>query len=382
MKYMDIKIKQYDVIVVYSESITNSARDRHYIEKSPFSSKGSYRIYNDSYSYFLLRCKKMGVKAAFATSKDIIGSDLFQSFWTYDKEWVRNYGKAYSLVIFDKFVPSNVKQKNKLKLLTSSKSIYIFNKELVKFFRNKSNTYILLKEFAIPTIKIKNLSKKNLYLAKNKLNKLLKNHKYKKDFFNNYLIKDESGDGGSKIFKINFNHGLKEIKKEYELNKKNKSISYILQPFINCDKGFVLGKYKGFIDFRVIIMNQKIIQTYIRIARKGGFKCNGEEGDKLVYLPIKSIPKDIMIMVNKIKKIINNLKIKNHIYSLDFIKSNNGNIYLVEGNDKPGITWAFGKNNKDMTSKDKSINQRKTKELINLIVNELKLIIQERGILF
>ena len=156
MTDMNIKIKQYDVIVVYSESIANSARDRHYREKSPFSSKGSYGIYNDSYRYFLLRCKKMGIEAAFATSKDIIVSGLFQSFWAYDKEWVRNYGKAYSQVLFDKFVPANVKQKNKLKLLTSSKSIYIFNKELVKFFRNKSNTYILLKEFAIPTIKIKN----------------------------------------------------------------------------------------------------------------------------------------------------------------------------------------------------------------------------------
>jgi len=316
MKDMDIKIKQYDVIVVYSESITNSARDRNYIEKSPFSSKGNYRIYNDGYRYFLLRCKKMGINAAFATSKDIIGSGLFQSFWTYDKGWVRNYGKAYSRVIFNKFDPSNVKQKNKLKLLTSSKSIYIFNKELVKFFRNKSNTYILLKEFAVPTIKIKNLSKKNLYLAKNKLDKLLKNHKHKKDFFNNYLIKDEFGSGGRKIFKINFNQDLKEIKKKYELNKKNKLISYILQPFINCDKGFVFGKYKGFIDFRVIIINKKIIQTYIRISRKGGFKCNGEEGDKLIHLPIKSIPKDLMIMVNKVKKVINNLKIKNQVYIL------------------------------------------------------------------
>jgi len=378
---MDIKIKQYDAIVVYSESNANSARDKQYREKSPFSSNGSCGIYNDSYRYFLLRCKKMGIEVAFATSKDIIASGLFQSFWTYDKGWVRNYGKAYSRVIFDKFIPSSVKQKNKLKLLTSSKSIYIFNKELVKFFRNKLNTYILLKEFAIPTIKIKSLSKKNLYLAKNKLDKLLKNHKHKKDFFNNYLIKDESGEASNKIFKINFNNGLKEIKKEYELNKKNKSIAYILQPFINCDKGFVLGKYKGFMDFRVIIINQKIIQTYIRIARKGGFKCNGKEGDKLIHLPIKSIPTDVMIIVNKIKKIINNLKIKNHIYTLDFIKSNNKNVYLVEGNDKPGITWAFSRNNKSMTSKDKSINQQKTKELINLIVNELKLIIKERSII-
>ena len=83
-------IEQYDVIVIYSESAANSARDKHYRGRSPFSPKTRYKIYNDSYSYFLLKCKKIGIKAAFTTSKDIIAPGLFKSFWTYDKKWIRN----------------------------------------------------------------------------------------------------------------------------------------------------------------------------------------------------------------------------------------------------------------------------------------------------
>ena len=50
------KTKIYDVIVIYSENIANSAGDGTYKEKAPFSSKKRYKIYNDSYRYFLLRC--------------------------------------------------------------------------------------------------------------------------------------------------------------------------------------------------------------------------------------------------------------------------------------------------------------------------------------
>jgi hypothetical protein len=57
------------------------------------------------------------------------------------------------------------------------------------------------------------------------------------------------------------------------------------------------------------------------------------------------------------------------LYTLDFIKSNNGNLYLVEGNSKLGIDW----NHKN------KINETKTKELINLIVNEFKSILKENS---
>jgi len=366
-------IKLYDVIVVYSEFIANSARDKQYREKSPFSFKFRYRIYNDSYRYFFLRCKKMGIKVAFATSKDIIAPGLFQSFWTYDEEWVRNYGRAYSRVLFDKFTPYTIKQKNKLKLLTSSKAVYTFNNKKMKdIFQNKLNTYKYFKEFAIPTVEITNHSKRELILAKTKLDKLLKRHRYRVDFNNSYIVKNKTGAGGFRIYKVDFDKfDFKKIMKRYELDKKDKKIlSYIVQPFINCNKGFSFGKYYGLIDLRLILLNHKIVQTYIRIAKKGKFACNEHRGGNLVYMPIKIIPKDVLNMTRKIiKKLDAKLNLKHSLYALDFMRSNNGNLYFIEGNTNPGIDW----------NHRKKINEIKSKELISLIVNELKLIIQERG---
>jgi hypothetical protein len=363
-------ITTYDAIVVYSEYGTNSARDKQYIEKSPFSSNEDYDIYNDSYRYFLSICKKMGIKAAFVTSEDIIGSGLFQSCWTFDKKWIRNCGKAYSSIFFDKFTPINIKQKNKRKLLTSSKSICMFNDKKIKdIFQNKMKTYNHFKEFAIPTVEITNFSKRGIILAKTKLDKLLKKHRFKADFNDEYIIKDKTGLGGFNIFKVKFDKlDSKENMKLYELDKKKSS--YIIQPFINCNKGFIFGEHSGFIDLRVVILNQKVIQTYIRIAKKGNFKCNEHQGGNLVYMPVKTIPKDVLTMTKKIiKNMDTKLNLKHSLYSLDFIMSNEDNLYFIEGNDRPGIDW----NHK------KKINEIKSKELINTIVNELKLIIQDRN---
>jgi hypothetical protein len=361
-------IKEYDLIVVYSETVANSARDKQYKETSPFSSKSRQEDYNDSYSYFLLRCKKIGIKAAFATSEDIIAPGSFQSFWTYDKKWVKNPGKIHSKLIFDKFTPFTTKQKNKLKLLTSSKSIYTFNTRKRKdIFNDKLNTYKSFKEFAIPTVEIVNSTKGKIILAKNKLDKLLKDHDHD-DFNDNYLIKDKTGSGGFKIYKIDFeNFGSKKIKR---CHKSKKKLTYLLQPFINCTKGFVFGKYKGLIDLRLIILNNKVIQTYMRIAKKGKFECNEHQGGNLVYMSVKKIPKDVLIMTKKIiKKLSTKLNLKHSLYALDFMRSNNGNLYFIEGNTNPGIDW----------NHTKKVNGEKTKELIKIIVNELKLIIKEKN---
>jgi hypothetical protein len=77
--------KKFGIIVLYSEAIVHSARDKKYGEKTPFSIKGRRGEYNDCYRYFLLKCKKMGIEAALVSSADIIGPGLFQSFWTYDR---------------------------------------------------------------------------------------------------------------------------------------------------------------------------------------------------------------------------------------------------------------------------------------------------------
>ena len=39
------------------------------------------------------------------------------------------------------------------------------------------------------------------------------------------------------------------------------------------------------------------------------------------------------------KKIALSVSKKNSLYALDFIISNNGNVYLMEGNTGPGLDW-------------------------------------------
>jgi len=370
-----INQENFDVVVIYSGNIAYSAMQKD--ADAPFHPKGRQAIYNDSYRYFLFSCKKWGLKAAFATSEDIIGAGRFKSFWTYNKGWIKNYGEAKTKILFFKFTPRNQRQKNQLKLLASSKSIYFFNSPKLKnIFQNKLNTYKYFKEFTIPTIETKSLSKKTILSAKQQLDTLLEKRKYADDFNDYYIIKDKTGAGGFRIFKVNFAKAksvdFDAILKQYGLDKqKPQDACYIIQPFIDCSRGFVFGQYKGMIDLRVIVLNKKIVQTYIRIAKKGNFRSNEHQGGNLVYLPLNVLPKDVLLMTRKIIARLNKKLSLNHaVYSLDFIRSNQGHLYFIEGNDAPGIDW----NHK------KRLNEKKSKELIDLIVKELAIIKKEKKI--
>lgn len=357
-----------DVAVVYSGSIAHSAKERAYREDAPFSSGGRYGIYNDSYRYFLLQCKKMRLRAVFTTSDDIIGPGLFKSFWTYNRAWVRHETTVYAPLLFDKFTPTTVAQKKDLNLLASSSDVRLFNRRKISdLFGDKLATYKYFEKFAIPTVEIRNPSRRSIAAAKAKLDNILRNHRYRADFNDGYIIKDTTGAGGFKIFKVDFTKGgSEEIMRNFTADQKGKKLlSYVLQPFIDCTKGFVFGKYRGLIDLRVILINRTVVQTYIRVAKKGNFKCNEHQGGNLVYMPIRRIPADVVGMIERIIKRLGMLLPLDHsLYAVDFIRSNNGNVYFIEGNSNPGIDW----NHK------KKINEIKSKELVNLIVDELKVL--------
>jgi len=173
------------------------------------------------------------------------------------------------------------------------------------------------------------------------------------------------------MHKIDFNNlGSKKIRDHHKNDKKSKNfLKYILQPLINCKGGFKVGKYEGPMDLRLILLNHKIIQAYIRIAKKGNFKCNYHQGGKLFYISPQKIPKDVLTLVKKIiKKLDLKLNLKHSLYTLDFIRSNKGNLYFIEGNTNPGIDWKPGEKRDEV----------KSKEIINLIVKELKLILRKR----
>ncbi len=72
----------------------------------------------------------------------------------------------------------------------------------------------------------------------------------------------------------------------------------------------------------------------------------------------KDIPKKVL---DSAVEIASGLDKKNSLFALDFIVTDGGSIFLLEGNNCPGIDW-----NLELPK-----NEKKSKELIRIIVREL-----------
>jgi hypothetical protein len=62
-----------DVLIVYTQSNSMSASSKLKGNVTPFALSKGREHYARAYAYFLAQCKKIGLKAAFTTSKDIVG---------------------------------------------------------------------------------------------------------------------------------------------------------------------------------------------------------------------------------------------------------------------------------------------------------------------
>lgn len=369
----DTEAERFDVIIVYTETRAHSATDPTYAEPAPFVARSEFAVRNDCYSHFLTRCAQQGLKAAFASSANIVGPGLFNGFWTFSTQWKRHSGSAFSKFIFDKFTPETVDHERKFRLLTSKPDIITFNKPIfIEIFNDKLQTYARFPKHTIPSVAVDIPTSENLKRAKNELDAILAEHPNRNDFkeMREYILKDRTGAGGHKILKLDFSTiDFDDLRRIHKENLKEKELmSYILQPFIDCSKGVVFGKYRGFIDVRTIILNKEIVESYIRIAKKGDFRCNVHQGGDIVYIPKESIPKDI---VEKVETLLAEFEqfidLKHTLFALDFIRSNNGNLYFIEGNSNPGIDWG--------TPED----EKKTRKFIERIAEEVAAIVREQS---
>jgi glutathione synthase/RimK-type ligase-like ATP-grasp enzyme len=345
----------FDVLIVYSGGLAMSAHLAKEKDNFPFSLDGPRKHYNNAYAYFLEICNSNGLSAAFSTSSDIIGAGTCSSYWLYDKKaWRKVDRPAYSKLIFDKFY----KTKNSLplrKLLFSSSSVKPFTSDRMhSLFSDKLKTYDELQEFTIPTVIIEEGSKDSIERALKELAVLKGRHPNEADFADPLVLKDRFGAGGNNIHKIAEN--VPEA--IFNIMNKNKHISFVLQPFMRFESGYSYHDPKKSTDIRLIYHRGEIVQTYVREAKEGDFRCNEHQGGTLTYTSLKSIPAEIIKLSQKISQ---SLKDKDSLFALDFIVSNDGNVYLLEGNSRPGIDW-------DLSLE---ANEREAKQLIRGIVKEL-----------
>ncbi len=347
----------FDVLIVYSAKLATSANSLKEDCHMPFAKGSKNESYNVVYGYLLKSCSRTGLKAAFTTSADIVGAGKCSSYWVIEKNnWIKVNEPCYSTVIFDKFSPTNEKIKNKRDLLFSSSNILPFNNlKLYEIFFDKQQTYKALKDFSIPSISINTANPTSISNAIRDLEYIVRNHPNRKDFSDLIIMKDRFGAGGNNIFKYSKHQKVEML----NTLKRHPKRSFIIQPFIEFDHGFTFEKSNVSADIRLIFNQGEIVQTYIRMAKHGDFRCNEHQGGRLKYLSINEIPAKVLNIADTIS-----LKLKHHssLYALDFIISNNDNIYLLEGNTGPGLDW-------NLALKE---NEIEAKKLIRIVINKLR----------
>lgn len=350
-------IELFDVLVVYTNGIATSASSSKPNTKLPFSRASKRTHYNNAYAYFLEMCAKNNLRAAFTTSEDLTDERSFNSYWLFQgKEWIKINQPCYSQLIFDKFSPINKVQRERRTTLFSNSKVKPFNSsELFSLFFDKQKTYEALKDFAVPTVAVENATWKSVGRAVNVLKALVTLHPERHDFSKKIVMKDRFGAGGNGIYSIGLH---KQSKKIRDILIKNKNTSFVLQPFVKFKNGYRYKNYSGFIDIRLIYLKGKLVQTYIRTAKEKDFRCNEHQGGALEYISKSELPAKVCRFS---RKIVDFLDEENELYALDFVISDRGNVYLMEGNNGPGIDW-------NLSLKK---NERKAKKLIRLIVLEL-----------
>ncbi|HLD22079.1 MAG TPA: hypothetical protein VJB65_04215 [Patescibacteria group bacterium] len=344
---------KFDFIVVYSNTNTYSATNKKYTGTSPFSKKGNYASCNSAYEYLLQYSRRVGLHAAFSTVDDISGTGEFSSYWIFNKVWKRVQHTAQTFVIFDKF--SNLTNVNasayKMLIGTHNRIVLYHNHKVRTLFDNKLTTHSKLNQYMLPTVSIKLDSKKTISKAKKALKIQINNHLHTNDFTHELILKDIFGGGGDHIYKIQTDARFKKIAAD------TADVQFLLQPFIHTSN-FNTGKMNGLTDLRVIIGNNTMLQSYIRTAKKGDFRANIKQGGSIDYVPIHKIPQQVIDMIAQIQK---STDLKDALYTLDFICSQNGNLYLIEGNASPGLTWS---NIED---------EKRAKQLMRIIVKQLQM---------
>ena len=346
----------FDVLIVYSDKLATSSNSLSEDVIAPFAKGSDIESYNIVYGYFLKTCQRFNLKAAFTTSADIVGAGKCQSYWLFENgTWVKVRKPAFSKLIFDKFSPTNKRIKTCRKSLFSSSRIRPFNSPyLFNLCFDKQKTYNKLHKFSIPTTTIKDCTKKSITEACKMLREKIDKLPHKEDFSDEIIMKDRFGAGGRNVYKFKTN----KVNKMLMTAKKHKNISFIIQPFAKFDKGFSYQNFLVSTDIRLIYFGKRIVQTYIRMAKRGDFRCNEHQGGLLKYIPKNKVSSKIVTVAKAITKVLNQ---RASLFALDFIISNNGNVYLLEANTGPGLDW-------NLSIKE---NEIEAKKLIRIIVKEL-----------
>jgi len=222
--------------------------------------------------------------------------------WVFEDEW-RKVENVVVNGVYDKFHygPETIPLKQEI----SEKVGLLNHPEVEELCKDKLLTYERFSEWVPET---REASQKNI-------GEMLEKH-------GKAVLKPRFAFGGEGIYIIN---SLDEIPSLEE--------DYIVQKFIDSSKG-VEGLAEGYHDLRAIVVNGKLLSSYIRYNEDSEIS-NVQQGGTKEVVSLSEFPESAREIVNQIEKQIEHKPV---IFSIDFFFDENNKPWVVELNSKPGMT--------------------------------------------
>ncbi len=291
---------------IFAVLVANEKNYFSWSTKKPFARE----ILNKQYSEFVIEAQKKNIKLIFSKFDECKNGKI-KRYWTFDKKWLFCNEEITPYMYFDKFGLSSKELKLKKLLSKKKKLINDFDFEWFckdKFAQTKAFPNLLPKTILVS-------DKKDFDEAFEKLNS------------KKIILKPRYGHAGKGIFVYDKNK--KSTRKKFDGD-------FVVQEFIDTSKGLPSAKINGVHDLRCVIVNGKLVYSYVRVT-KTGLLANLHHGAKpfliMPSIEVKKLIKQIDLKLKKFGK---------RVYSADFFFAN-GKYYLVELNSKPGVDIPFKK---------------------------------------
>ncbi|MBW2965575.1 ATP-grasp domain-containing protein [Candidatus Woesearchaeota archaeon] len=269
----------------------------------PFSKKRT----NKAYSLFSSIGIKKDVRFLISSFKQL-ENGILKKAWVYDDMWQLVENREIE-IIFDR---SETNNKNDEKKEDIGKKIRIFNNSgLNKLCWDKMQTYDYFSKLVPRTFAVNNIKE----------------------------VKEVLPMIGSDTVVLKPRYGVMGKDIQFLKKKKIKEVkkNFVVQEFIDSSKGIKELGIEGVHDLRVVIVNDEIDHSYVRIAEKGSLFANCAKGGKKVFLDKEKIPNEVLEIVKEVDSKFE--RYEPRIYSIDFVYDKNGKIWVAELESIPGFAY-------------------------------------------
>lgn len=249
-----------------------------------------------------------GLNGFVLTRKTYEGNSIFNGAWAYHNGKFKIFKERVKIdLVYDRVGGIVFPPRNDQMLVVNRRDFKILS-------WNKWKTYKEIGEFMPGTYWVGDL---------NNINKVVDEIKTK-----NIVVKPYNSLKGNDIY-----IGLKENLINFKPEKAGRI--YILQEFIDTSCG-IPNLTEGMHDLRIVIINNKVVWSHIRVPAKGKLLANAAQGGSLTEIDYDKAPE-------KVKKIVKDIsnrfykKYDNPVFSIDFGVNEKGIPKIFEINDQIGF---------------------------------------------